>query len=387
MRRTADAVIIGGGVMGCSILYNLAQHGMQDLVLLERDIIASGGSGRSQAISRMHYSNPVTTSLAWESLKLFRSFEETVGGPSGFVRTGYMLVVGPDDKEAMEQNVAMQRSLGVNTLSISQQEAGEVAPMLALGDAAGLAYEPESGYADPYAVASTYARRARDKGAEVNLETPATRIKVSGSRVQGVETAHGMVSAPIVVVAAGPWSTALLQDIGIQLPVRPVRHQLIVLQRPADLLPDHPVVGDLVHETSFRPDSTNLTLIGSEEEEVDLETWNPGVDMDVVASAFSRVAARCPLLAQARFRSGWSGLFDVTPDWHPILDRVDGVEGLYCAVGFSGHGFKLSPMIGVVMAELITQGWASSIDISMLDWDRFKEGRLINSRYRYRVLA
>ena len=259
--------------------------------------------------------------------------------------------------------------------------------MLALGDAAGLAYEPESGYADPYAVASTYARRARDKGAEVNLETPATRIKVSGSRVQGVETAHGMVSAPIVVVAAGPWSTALLQDIGIQLPVRPVRHQLIVLQRPADLLPDHPVVGDLVHETSFRPDSTNLTLIGSEEEEVDLETWNPGVDMDVVASAFSRVAARCPLLAQARFRSGWSGLFDVTPDWHPILDRVDGVEGLYCAVGFSGHGFKLSPMIGVVMAELITQGWASSIDISMLDWDRFKEGRLINSRYRYRVLA
>jgi sarcosine oxidase subunit beta len=369
------------------MLYNLAQQGMRDLVLLERDTIASGGSGRSQAISRMHYSNPVTTSLAWESLKLFRSFDEAVGGPSGFVRTGYMLVVGPADTEAMEQNVAMQRSLGVNTSAISHQEAAEVAPMLALDDAAGLAYEPESGYADPYAVASTYARRARDMGAEVNLETPVARILVSDSGVQGVETSQGTVSAPIVVVAAGPWSTALLQDIGIQLPVQPVRHQLIVLQRPADLLPDHPVVGDLIHETSFRPDSTSLTLIGSEEEEVDLDTWNRGVDMDVVASAFSRVAARCPLLAQARFRSGWSGLFDVTPDWHPILDQVDGVEGLYCAVGFSGHGFKLSPMIGVVMAELITQGRASSVDISMLDWARFKEDRLINSRYRYRVLA
>ena len=386
MRTTADAVIIGGGVMGCSILYNLGQQGMRDLVLLERDVLASGSSGRSQAISRVHYSNPVTTSLAWESQKLFRTFEDTVGGPSGFVRTGYMLVVGTDEKEAMEQNVAMQRSLGVNTSSITQEEAAEVAPMLALDDAAGLAYEPESGYADPYSVASTYARRARDTGAEVNLETPVTRIQVSDSRVQGVETAQGTVSAPIVVVAAGPWSTAMLRDIGIELPVRPVRHQLIVLQRPDDL-PDHPVVGDLIHETSFRPDSTNLTLIGSEEEETDIDTWNRGVDMDVVATAFNRVATRCPLLAQASFRTGWSGLFDVTPDWHPILDRVAGVDGLYCAVGFSGHGFKLSPMVGVVMAELIAKGQASSVDISMLDWDRFKEDRLMKSRYRYRVLA
>ena len=386
MRTTADAVIIGGGVMGCSILYNLGQQGMRDLVLLERDVLASGSSGRSQAISRVHYSNPVTTSLAWESQKLFRTFEDTVGGPSGFVRTGYMLVVGTDEKEAMEQNVAMQRSLGVDTRSISRQEASEVAPMLALDDAAGLAYEPESGYADPYSVASTYARRARDTGAEVNLETPVTRIQVSDSRVQGVETAQGTVSAPIVVVAAGPWSTAMLRDIGIELPVRPVRHQLIVLERPDDL-PDHPVVGDLIHETSFRPDSTNLTLIGSEEEETDIDTWNRGVDMDVVATAFNRVATRCPLLAQASFRTGWSGLFDVTPDWHPILDRVAGVDGLYCAVGFSGHGFKLSPMVGVVMAELIAKGQASSVDISMLDWDRFKEDRLMKSRYRYRVLA
>ena len=387
MRSTADAVIIGGGVMGCGILYNLAQQGLRNLVLLERDVIGSGGTGRSQAICRMHYSNPITTSMAWESLKLYRNFEEAVGGPSGFVRTGYILAAGAEDREAMEQNVAMQRALGVNTQVISHTDAMEVAPMLDLEDAAGLAYEPESGYADPYSVASTYSRRARDMGAEVNLGTPVTAIRVSRGRVQGVETPNGEVSTSTVVVATGPWSRALFQGIGIDVPVRPVRHQVILLHRPNDLLPDHPIVADLINELSFRPDSTNLTTIGCGEEEVDIDTWDQGVDMAVVADAFSRVVARCPLLAQAYFRGGWSGLFDVTPDWHPILDGVEGVEGLYCAVGFSGHGFKLSPMIGVVMAELIAGGQATSVDITPLRWTRFREGKLMTSRYRYRVLA
>ena len=387
MRTTADAVVIGGGVIGCSILYNLARRGLRNLVLLERNVIGSGGTGRSQAICRMHYSNPVTTVLAWESLKLMRDFEEAVGGPSGFVRTGYVLVVGPEDREAMEQNVAMQRELGVNTQVISLDEAREVAPMLDLEDAGGLAYEPESGYADPYSIASTYARRAREIGAEVNLGVPATGIRVAQGRVQGVETSEGEISTSAVVVAAGPWSRSLLQGIGIDVPVVPVRHQVMMLHRPQDLLPDHPIVADLINEFSFRPDSTNLTLIGYGEEDVDIDIYNQGVDMSAVSDVFSRVAQRCPPLAQAYFRGGWSGLFDVTPDWHPILDELEGVEGLYCATGFSGHGFKLSPMIGVVMAELIAEGRATSVDITPLRWSRFREGDLVSSRYRYRVLA
>ena len=147
-----------------------------------------------------------------------------------------------------------------------------------------------------------------------------------------------------------------------------------------------PTVGDLINELSFRPDSTNLTMIGCGEEETDIDGWNQGVDMAVVADAFSRVAGRCPLLAQAYFRGGWSGLFDVTPDWHPILDRVEGIEGLYFAVGFSGHGFKESPMIGRSMAELI-MGDEPSIDISMLDLKRFAEDRQLRSRYSMQVLA
>ena len=150
VKHTADAVVIGGGVMGCSILYNLAAAGMKNLVLLERDALGSGSTGKSMAVCRMHYSNPVTARMAWESLHVYRSFEEIVGGPSGFVNTGYLLAVGPEDKAPMEANVSMQSDLGINTSVVSREDAAEIAPMLDVTDAAGLAYEPESGYADPH---------------------------------------------------------------------------------------------------------------------------------------------------------------------------------------------------------------------------------------------
>lgn len=389
MRSTADAVIIGGGVMGCSILYNLAVRGMRKVVLVERDVIASGGTGRSEGICRMHYSNPCTTLLAWESLKLLRTFAEAVGGPSGFVRTGYLLITGAEGQAAVEHNVAMQRSLGVPAQILSRAEAKEVAPMLDLEDAVGIAYEAESGYADPYAVASTYARRARELGAEINLGTPVTAIRVAHGRVEAVQTAKGAISTPRSLIAAGPWSRALFQDIGMELPVRPLRHQVVILRRPQDLLPDHLIVADLINDINFRPDVGHLTLLGVNcaDAFVDLDAYNQGVDMDAVQDGVERIVRRCPVLSQAYFRGGWSGLYDVTPDWHPILDAVEGVEGLYCAVGFSGHGFKMSPMIGVVMAELMTQGRATSVDITPMSWSRFRDGKLLTSRHGYRVLA
>ena len=387
MQTTADAVIVGGGVMGCSILYNLARQRMRNLVLIERETIGSGQTGRSMTMCRMHYSDPVATSLAWKSLDIYRNFEEAIGGPSGFVRTGYILVVGPEDKEAMEQNVAMQQKLGVSTKVISKADALEVAPMLDFQDVAGIAYEPESGYGDSYAVTSTYARQAREMGANILLETPVTGIQVSNGRVSGVETPDGDISTSTVIVAAGPWSRTLFQGIGLDFPIHTVRHQLTVLNRPTDLIPDHPMVADLINELSFRPDGTNLTMIGLGVEEADIESWNPGVDMAIVSEVSTKLVRRCPLMAQASFRGGWSCLFDVTPDWYPVLDNVEGIEGLYCAAGFSGHGFKLAPMIGVVMAELITQGQATSVDITPLRWNRFQEGNLVRSSYGYNVLA
>lgn len=386
--NTAEAVIIGGGVMGCSILYNLALRGVTDTLLLERDLLASGSTSRSQAILRMHYSNEVTTRLAWDSLDIFRNFDEMVGIPSGYTKTGYFVIVGQEDREAMEANVAMQRGVGVDTSIVTAEDAREIAPMLATADGESFAYEPDSGYADPYSVTTGYANAARERGARVITASPATAVEIVGDRVTAVLTADGRIETPIAVVAAGPWSGPFLRNIGVDVPLTPIRHQVVMLRRPHDVVPEHPIIGDVVNDMSPRPDVGNITLIGvGEDEPAEPETFNQGVDMAMVEGTFSKLTRRMPGMAGALFRGGWSGLFTVTPDWHPVMDRVEGIEGLYLAIGFSGHGFKLSPMIGVVMSELITEGRATSIDISQLNLARFESGEYLRSRYTMQVLA
>ena len=387
MKLTADAVIVGGGVMGCSILYNLAARGMKDLVLLERDVLGSGSTGRSQAICRMHYSNAVTARMAWQSLDVYRNFDEIVGGPSGFVRTGYLVVVGPEDRKALEDNVSMQIALGIKTAVVSPADVEEIAPMLEVKDAGGLAYEPESGYADPYRVTATYARRSRELGAQIYMRTPATEIEITGGKVSAVATENGRTETSIAIIATGPWSKHVFARMGMDIPLGTARHQVITIRRPEDAIPTHPAVGDIAQEFSFRPDSNNLTLIGAGEDDADPDTYNQGVDMEVVEDTFGKLVRRMPAISRGYFRGGWSGLFTVTPDWHPILDRVEDIKGLYCAVGFSGHGFKLAPMVGITMAELILEGRASTVDITPLRMSRFKEGDTLRSRYRYNVLA
>ena len=388
MTGTADVVIIGGGVMGCSILYSLAERGVTNGVLLERDVLASGSTSRSQAILRMHYSNEVTTKLSWDSLPVFRDFQEITGIPSGYTKTGYFIIVGPEDRRAMEENVAMQRSVGVDTSVVTAEDVREIAPMVRTNDGEAFAYEPESGYADPYSVTTGYANAAREMGARVRSGSAATGVEITGDRVSAVLTEDGRVETRTAVVATGPWSGPFLKSIGVEAPLRPIRHQVVMLRRPQDIVPDHPIVGDVVYDMSPRPDVGNITLIGvGEDEEAEPESFNQGVDMPMVERTFENLTKRMPGMASALFRGGWSGLFTTTPDWHPVLDRVEGIEGLYLAVGFSGHGFKLAPMVGVVMAELVTEGQATSVDISELDLKRFGEGRLMKSRYSMQVLA
>ena len=388
MKSTADVVMIGGGVIGASILFNLGRLGVTDTLLLEKDVLGSGSTGRSQAICRMHYSNPVTANMAWKSLAVFTNFDEAVGGESGFVETGYLVVVSQEDGAGLAKNVAMQTALGIDTMRVTAKDLEEIAPMVSVTEGEVMAWEPQSGYADTYMVTTSYAKRAREMGAEIVLRNPATSIEISGGRVKAVVTAEGRVETPVAVVAAGPWSKEVLGQIGVDVPLVPVRHQVASITRPVDKLPLHPTVGDIAQSFSFRPDGSSLTMMGfGDDEEVEVETYNQGVDMDVMADAMGRLTRRIPAMSDAYYRGGWSGLFTTTPDWHPILDAVPGIEGLYCAVGFSGHGFKLSPMIGVTMAELIIEGAGKTVDISPLRFSRFEEGDLLGPSYRYRVLA
>ncbi len=388
MNKTAEAVIIGGGVMGCSALYHLTRLGMKDVVLLEQKVLGSGSTGRSQAILRMHYSNPITSNMAWKSLEMFKAFEEEMGHPSGYVNTGYFVIVGPEDRAALEENVSMQRSLGIETGLVSQEDLLDLAPMLNASDAGGIAYEPQSGYADSYLVTTGYAQRAQEMGARVDMGVRAAAINVSGGMVRSVTLSDGTtIDTPTVLVAAGPWSAQLVKPLGLDLPLETLRHQVIMVRRPERLLPSHPIVGDIAQEFSFRPHSTDLTLIGVGEDFASVQGYNEGVDPSTVEESMTKLVHRMPAMAEGYFRGGWSGLFTITPDWHPIMDRVEAVDGLYCAVGFSGHGFKLSPMIGLCMAEMMAQGEASTLDVSPFRMSRFQTGDVLTSRYRYNVLA
>ena len=271
MRAIADVVVIGGGVMGCSILFNLARRGITNTVLLEKDILNGGSTGRSQSICRMHYSNPVTAIMAWESLGVFAHFEDVVGGPSGFTETGYLVVVKEEDRPGLEHNVAMQHGLGIDTMVVTAADLHDIAPMISVTEDEAMGWEPQSGYADPYLVTSSYANAARALGAEINLGLLSTGIEVVGGRVRAVNTPQGRIETSAVVMAAGPWSKAELGRVGVDVPLVTVRHQVASLARPVDRLPLHPAVGDIAQSFSFRPDGDRMTLMGfGDDEEADV---------------------------------------------------------------------------------------------------------------------
>ncbi len=390
MAVTAEAVIIGGGVMGASILYNLAARGLKAPVLLERETLGAGSTGRSSGAIRMHYSTTVNAALAFNSLEIFRNFDEMVGGgDAGFVQTGYMVFVPSEAVEGFRMNIRLQQEVGIDTRIVSMEEAKELAPAFHYGEGEEFAWEAQSGHGDPSGTAMAYAARARELGARVVLGSPAEGVEVRNGRVSTVTTAEERYETDTAVVATGPWSSRFMERLGIELPLLATRHEVFLLRRRMDLLPFHPGGGDMTNLTYFRPEGTDLTLVGNgnHEEEADPNDYNPRVSMDYVQDVWSRLANRLPGIAEAELFTGYAGLYTTTPDLHPVIDRVDGIDGLYICTGFSGHGFKLAPAVGIVMAELMLEGKATTVDIGRLRMGRFKEGDLNATRYSFKVIA
>ncbi len=392
MTETADVLIIGGGVMGASIAYQLAMQHAGRIVLLERQALGNGTTGRSGAIVRQHYSNEFTVRMAKASLAVFQHFDDLVGGDCGFITTGMLVMVDEQGAEALRANVAMQQDQGVNTKLINAEEISQVAAEYN-GEGVALAcYEPDTGVADPMATTHCFAKRARDYGATIREGVAVTRILTQNGRVTGVQTTQGDVHAAIVVLAANVWSMALAQAIGIALPIMATRHPMTVLRRPHDFGGRqglHAVGLDLTRHIYLRPDLGGVTLVGSTEDVLvasDPDNYAQGLTEEEIAH-FRRMAGRSiPALARAVPRGGWAGIYDDTPDYHPILDRLAAYEGLYCAVGFSGHGFKLSPIVGEWMAQFILTG-SKTDDMQFFAYDRFAEGKEIRPRYTSGVLG
>ena len=389
MIETADFVVVGGGCMGTSIAMHLARRKVGRVVLLERRTLGSGATGKSTANIRQHYPHPTLARMARNSLKRFQNFAELYGGDAGFVPCGYTNGVGPQDRPALEGIVAMNQSVGVNAHILEPDDLRRLFPGMDLRGVAAGAYEPDAGYADPAVTTMAFGAVARDAGASVREGVEVTGCRTASDRVVGVRTPAGEIAAGTVILATNGWTPGLCRQFGIEVPIINERHDIVVLERPPAFSGIHPIFGDLVAGAYFRGETGNLTIVGSNEHHpdnlVDPDRVPPEPGGKSVQWSVERATLRFPCLEQGRVRRGWSSFYDCPPDLQFILDRAPGVEGLWLACGFSGHGFKHSPLIGELMAGLILDGRSPEpdLDLSLFAFDRFAAKRYYTPLFRY----
>jgi sarcosine oxidase, subunit beta len=385
MSETADVVVVGGGAAGVAIADAVAARGV-GVTLCEQAQLASGASGRSSALVRMHYTNEWDARLAWASFPLFRDWPALMGGPPVFTRTGFLNLVAPADAPHLRKNVEMLRAIGVDTVALTPADVRALQPGFAVDDVGAAAYEPASGYASPVDVVDGLRRRAQAAGARIHEWTPVTRLVATASRVVGVETSRGRIDAAAVVVAAGAWATRLCATAGLALPARVKAIDTALVTRPPELAP-HLTVIDNVQGTYFRPESGTLTIVG-----VPCRVWDVNPDDLAGGAGLPPGAAdegarilvhRLPAMERATLARGFRAFDGYSADRHAILDRVDGLDGLYLATAFSGSGFKIAPAVGTCLAELILDGEAKTVDIRAFGLRRFAAGRRLEGPYPY----
>ncbi|MCH8115966.1 MAG: FAD-binding oxidoreductase [Chloroflexi bacterium] len=385
MRTTADTVIIGGGVMGASIAYHLSEKGFTNVVLLERKHLAAEGTGHSGALVRQHYSQDPLVQMAVRSVQIFEEFEERTGRAGVFRQTGWIKIGSAEMRAEMERLIERHKPLGVKADLLSIDELEMLIPGINTDGIGSALIEHNGGYADPIATTEGFADVARSRGIEIVEGVSATGIETTASRVSAVTTSDGAISTEIVVNAAGPWSPEVARWVGIELPIKVTREQDLILETDdAALRPEYPV-SDGLDRIYWRRDRGRL-LAGDghpkENEYVDPNDFKLTHDANFELEMMARLKHRIPGFADhAKVIGGYASLYDVTPDWHPILGRVDGTDGYINCNGWSGHGFKLGPSVGELIAEEIVDGNTSSIDVSSLGLDRFEKGALLSGSY------
>ena len=383
MSSTADVIIVGAGVQGASLAFHLAQRGIKPLVL-EKQFVAAGATGRSSGVVRMHYDVRQDTELAWVSFQYFRNWKEMVGGECGFTRTGFLQFVAPTDIETLKANVAMHQQIGVPELLIEAEDVKRLAPSFAADDIQLAAYEPESGYAMPSDTATAFMNAARERGARLIQGCAVSGLVIQGGRIAAVQTSQGEFSAPVVVNAAGAWAGKINAMAGLDLPYDTWRHDTMFVQRPLQIGPSHPTVIDFANEMYFRPEGS-LTLVGLEDgnplgesPDGDTDHARPGF----VERGIDRICRRIPIMEDGALHSAHGGYDGITPDQHPMLGPA-GPDGFYLDCGFSGTGFKTAPAVGLCMAELILDGRSATVDLSIYSPQRFAEGRPVMGGHAY----
>ncbi len=384
MGESADVVVIGGGLFGSAIAYELCRGGAGRVVLLERDGLGRGDSGRTFGMVRRHYSNDVTARLAMRGSHTIMHWDEEVGvGASGYVETGYLLPVPEALADAGRANVARLAALGLETSFVAPGEIAAIEPLLSLDGIAGAAYEPDGGFADAHSMILSWFAAGCALGLVPLLGRAATGLLVAGGRVRGVRTPEGEIACDRVVVATGAWGRELLSPVGVDVPIALKRVQVAVLRQPAGAPRPNVVCSDAVSNVVVRPDRGALfcaVAYFGDEPLANADECDHDASAGYEGAIRHSLGERFPALAGAAWERAWAGVYDYSPDWNPIIGEAPGVAGLHLALAWCGHGFKLSPAVGeVVSAEVL--GAAPPIDVSALRLERFAEGRLLPLAY------
>ena len=375
MNRTADVVIVGGGIIGASIAYHLTKKRVRDITVVERDRIGSGSTGKNAGGIRLQFSSEINVKLSQRSLPHIERFAEEIGTDPHFHQVGYLFLITDDrDVAAFERSLAMWSRLGVPARRVSAAEAKTLFGHARTDDVRFGTFCPKDGYADPSSMLNGYVARAREAGVTFMEGAEVTAITCASGRVTGVRTKDGEIAARTIVNAAGPWAAQIAKLVGIDLPIQPLRRHIFVTEAVPGLDDDFPLTIEFATGLYAHRESGGVLLGMADPNEK--PAFDDSVNWDFMPAVVERALARFPILERTSIKTGWAGLYEDTPDKHPILGKMDGVEGFISAAGFSGHGIMHAPATGELIAELIVDG-GTSLDIGALSASRFRTGQLV----------
>jgi sarcosine oxidase subunit beta len=372
--ETASVVVIGGGVVGCSIACNLAWRGQRDVVVLEREAVGSGTTSKAAGGIRSQFPTETEIRFSLEAIGVFERFAEEFGVDIGYRRIGYLFLISdPADLAGYRERMTLQRRLGVDVREISPADAQAIVPALRVDDLIAAVWGPTDGMAGPAEVTNGFARRARELGARIVEGVDVTAIDVERGRVRGVRTSQGPIAAPLVINAAGPAAARVGRLAGVEVAVHPRRRHIFFTEPFPEIPGPVPLTTDRASGFYFRKEMEQLLLSPGDVEDIGEDSEVP-VDRARMDETVEKALHRIPIVEKARIAGGWAGLRPLTPDDHAIIGWAPGVDGFFLAVGFGGHGFQHSPATGRYVAEWLLDG-KPSLDLSLFDPGRFAAGR------------
>ena len=371
--KTASAVVIGGGVVGCSIAYNLARRGLRDVVVIERETVGSGTTSKAAGGIRVQFPTETEIRFSLEAIRVFERFQDEFGVDPGY-KIGYLFLLSEAQQlRAFEPRIALQTRLGADVRVVTPDDARKLVPALRVDDLIAAVWGPGDGLAGPAEVTAGFARRARELGVKIIEGVRVQSLETAQRRVSGVTTTTGAISSALVINAAGPSAARVARLAGVDLPVHP-RRRHIFFTEPFPAIPGPvPLTTDVTSGFYFRKELEQVLLSPGDVEDIG-EDFDVPMDPGKVEDAVQKAIQRVPIIGDARIAGGWAGLRPLTPDDHAIIGWAPGVEGFFQAVGFGGHGFQHSPATGRYVAEWLLDG-KPSLDLSLFDPGRFGRPR------------